>query len=184
MRAYPNAPQRLADGRAAQLDLVIIRESTEGLFYSAAVHDRAVVEGAAYTPDAISDIMRITRHTTQRLHEFAFAYTARRKARGHAGRLTCVDKANVFRSQAFFRQIFDDVKAGHPDIEVGYSYVDAMALDMVRRPWDYDVMVMENMFGDILSDLAGGLVGGMGIAACGEIGDHNADPWAGWNNPL
>lgn len=173
VRAYPNAPQRLADGRAAQLDLVIIRESTEGLFYSAAVHDRAVVEGAADTPDAISDIMRITRHTTQRLHEFAFAYTARRKARGHAGRLTCVDKANVFRSQAFFRQIFDDVKAGHPDIEAGYSYVDAMALDMVRRPWDYDVMVMENMFGDILSDLAGGLVGGMGMAACGEIGDHN-----------
>ena len=173
MRAYPNAPQRLADGRAAQLDLVIIRESTEGLFYSAAVHDRAVVEGAADTPDAISDIMRITRHTTQRLHKFAFAYKARRKARGHAGRLTCVDKANVFRSQAFFRQIFDDVKAGHPDIEAGYSYVDAMALDMVRRPWDYDVMVMENMFGDILSDLAGGLVGGMGMAACGEIGDHN-----------
>ena len=173
MRAYPNAPQRLADGRAAQLNLAIIRESTEGLFYSAAVHDRAVVEGAADTPDAISDIMRITRHTTQRLHEFAFAYTARRKARGHAGRLTCVDKANVFRSQAFFRQIFDDVKAGHPDIEAGYSYVDAMALDMVRRPWDYDVMVMENMFGDILSDLAGGLVGGMGMAACGEIGDHN-----------
>ena len=48
-----------------------------------------------------------------------------------------------------------------------------MALDMVRRHWDYDVMVMENMFGDILSDLAGGLVGGMGMAACGEIGDHN-----------
>ena len=50
------------------------------------------------------------------------------------------------------------MKAAHPDIVTSYSYVDAMALDMVRRPWDFDVMVMENMFGDILSDLAGGLV--------------------------
>ena len=63
--------------------------------------------------------------------------------------------------------------AHHPDIETGYSYVDAMALDMVRQPWNFDVMVMENMFGDILSDLAGGLVGGMGMAACAEIGDEN-----------
>ena len=63
------------------------------------------------------------------------------------------------------------MKAAHPDIVTSYSYVDAMALDMVRRPWDFDVMVMENMFGDILSDLAGGLVGGMGMAACAEIGD-------------
>ncbi len=171
VRAYSHAPQRLADPRAAQLDLVIIRESTEGLFYSAAVHDRAVVEGDDNAPDAVSDIMRITRHTTRRLHEFAFTYAARRRARGFAGALTCVDKANVFASQAFFRSIFDDVKAAHPNIVTSYSYVDAMALDMVRRPWDFDVMVMENMFGDILSDLAGGLVGGMGMAACAEIGD-------------
>lgn len=121
MRDYPNAPQRLADGRAAQLDLVIIRKSTEGLFCSAAVHDRAAIEGTADTPDAISDIMCITRHTTHRLHEFTFAYKMRHKARGHAGRLTCVNKANVFRSQVFFRQIFDDVKAGHPEIEACYS---------------------------------------------------------------
>ena len=54
-----------------------------------------------------------------------------------------------------------------------YNYVDAQALNLIRNPWDYDVMVMENMFGDILSDLAGGLVGGMGMAACGEIGDDH-----------
>ena len=63
--------------------------------------------------------------------------------------------------------------AHHPDIETSYSYVDAMALDMVSQPWNFDVMVMENIFGDILSDLAGGLVGGMGMAACAEIGDEN-----------
>ena len=174
VRAYPNAPQRLADPRAANLDLVIIRESTEGLFYSAAVHDRSPVEGDPKAPTAISDIMRISATTTRKLHDFAFRLAARRRQRGRPGKLTCVDKANVFRSQAFFRSIFDEVAATHPDIETGHSYVDAMALDMVRQPWEYDVMVMENMFGDILSDLAGGLVGGMGMAACGEIGDNNA----------
>ena len=174
VRAYPNAPQRLADPRAGSLDLVIIRESTEGLFYTAAVHDRSPVEGDPAAPDAVSDIMRITASTTRKLHDFAFRLAARRRERGRPGHLTCVDKANVFKSQAFFRTLFDEVATRHPQVETSYSYVDAMALDMVRRPWDFDVMVMENMFGDILSDLAGGLVGGMGMAACGEIGDDNA----------
>ena len=172
VRAYPNAPQRLADPRAADLDLVIIRESTEGLFYTAAVHNRSVVEGDTAAPHAVSDIMRISAATTRKLHEFAFNMTRRRRDRGKAGKLTCVDKANVFKSQAFFRALFDEVAQQHQDIETSYNYVDAMALDMVRQPWEFDVMVMENMFGDILSDLAGGLVGGMGMAACGEIGDE------------
>ena len=172
VRAYPNAPQRLADPRAAGLDLVIIRESTEGLFYTAAVHNRSIVEGEVTAPDAVSDIMRITASTTRKLHEFAFNMTRRRRDRGRVGKLTCVDKANVFKSQAFFRTLFDEVAQKHQDIDTSYNYVDAMALDMVRQPWEFDVMVMENMFGDILSDLAGGLVGGMGMAACGEIGDE------------
>ncbi|WP_380056843.1 isocitrate/isopropylmalate dehydrogenase family protein [Falsihalocynthiibacter sp. SS001] len=167
IKAYPNAPQRLADPRAAGIDMVILRESTEGLFYSAAVHKRAEV----IPNQEVRDIMRITRSTTEKLHEFGFQLAERRRARGKAGKLTCVDKANVFTSQAFFRQIFDEIKANHPDTEVSYNYVDAMALDLVRQPWEFDVMVMENMFGDILSDLAGGLVGGMGMAACGEIGE-------------
>jgi 3-isopropylmalate dehydrogenase len=174
VRAYPNAPQRLADPRAGSLDLVIVRESTEGLFYTAAVHDRSPIEGDPAAPDAVSDVMRISASTTRKLHDFAFRLATRRRDRGHPGHLTCVDKANVFKSQAFFRTLFDEVAAHHPQVATGYSYVDAMALEMVRRPWDYDVMVMENMFGDILSDLAGGLVGGMGMAACGEIGDNNA----------
>jgi 3-isopropylmalate dehydrogenase len=174
VRAYPNAPQRLADPRAGNLDLVIIRESTEGLFYSAAVHDRSPIEGDPTAPTAVSDIMRISAETTRKLHDFAFRLAARRQQQGRRGLLTCVDKANVFKSQAFFRSIFDEAAQDRPDIETSYNYVDAMALDMVRQPWNFDVMVMENMFGDILSDLAGGLVGGMGMAACGEIGDANA----------
>ncbi|MCB1458076.1 MAG: isocitrate/isopropylmalate dehydrogenase family protein [Nitratireductor sp.] len=169
VRAYPNAPQRLADPRAANIDLVILRESTEGLFYSAAVHGRSVVNGDT----EVRDTLRITRTVTEKLHDFAFRLARKRKARGKPGKVTCVDKANVFTSMAFFRKIFDERAVAFPDIERSYSYVDAQALDLVRKPWEADILVMENMFGDILSDLAGGLVGGMGMAACAEIGDHH-----------
>lgn len=167
VKAYPNAPQRLADPRAAAIDMIILRESTEGLFYSAAVHKRTEVIGDAEA----RDILRITRATTEKLMHFGFKLAQKRRARGKPGRLTCVDKANVFASMAFFRKIYDDIAAEYPEVETGYNYVDAQALNLIRNPWDYDVMVMENMFGDILSDLAGGLVGGMGMAACAEIGD-------------
>ena len=169
VKAYPNAPQRLGDPRAAQIDLVILRESTEGLFYSAAVHNRSPVQ----TDDEVQDVLRITRPTTEKLHDYAFQLAQKRRSRGLKGEVTCVDKANVFASMAFFRKIFDERKAAYPDVPTSYAYVDAMALGLVRNPWDCDVLVMENMFGDILSDLAGGLVGGMGMAACAEIGDEN-----------
>ena len=83
-----------------------------------------------------------------------------------------MDKANVFTAMAFFRQIFDEVSLRYPNVSKSYRYVDATALDLVRHPWTADVLVTENIFGDILSDLAGGLVGGMGMAACGEIGEQ------------
>ena len=170
VKAYPNTPRRLADPRAAGIDLVILRESTEGLFYSAAAHGRSRIVG----DDEVRDVLRITRRTTEKLHRFGFRLAERRKARGRPGRLTCVDKANVFASMAFFRKIFDEVARDFPDVEATCSYVDAQALGLVRNPWDCDVLVMENMFGDILSDLAGGLVGGMGMAPCAEIGDEHA----------
>ena len=168
VKAYPNAPQRLSDPRAAGIDMIILRESTEGLFYSAAVHGRSDIRG----DDEVRDTLRITRTTTEKLMHFGFRLAEKRKARGKSGQLTCVDKANVFPSMAFFRKIYDEIAPSYGDIETGYNYVDAMALNLIRNPWDYDVMVMENMFGDILSDLAGGLVGGMGMAACAEIGDE------------
>ena len=170
VRAYANTPRRLSDPRSANIDLIVLRESTEGLFYSAAVHGRAEVIGDS----EVRDIMRITRPTTEKLHDFAFRLARKRRSRGKPGHVTCVDKANVFESQAFFRKIFDERGEGFTDVARGYNYVDAQALDLIRRPWDFDVLVMENMFGDILSDLAGGLVGGMGMAACAEIGDDHA----------
>lgn len=170
IRAYPNAPVLLKDPRAAAIDFIVLRESTEGLFYSAAAHDRNPV----CNDDEVQDIMRITRPVTEKLHDFAFRLARRRKARGGRGKVTCVDKANVFRSMAFFRRIFDERGDAFPDIERGYNHVDAQALELIRKPWEFDVLVTENIFGDILSDLGGGLVGGMGLASCAEIGDEHA----------
>lgn len=170
VRAYPNAPQKLADPRASSIDLIILRESTEGLFYSAAVHGRSQIIGDT----EVRDTMRITRSVSERLFRFGFRLAEKRKTRGGKGLLTCVDKANVFASMAFFRKVFDQVRPEFPGVDVGYNYVDAQALDLIRQPWEFDVLVTENMFGDILSDLAGGLVGGMGMASCAEIGDNHA----------
>ena len=169
VKAYPNITNRLSNNLASKIDLVILRESTEGLFYSAAVHNRCPVDN----DNEVQDIMRITRKTTEKLHDFAFKLARQRKSKGKIGKVTCVDKANVFRSQAFFRKIFDERKVNFHDINSDHCYVDAMALNLIRNPWEYDILVMENMFGDILSDLGGGLVGGMGMASCAEIGDNH-----------
>ena len=123
--------------------------------------------------DEAQETLRLTRPITERLCDFAFTVAERRKAQGKKGEVTCVDKANVFQAFAFFRSIFDERAARFPAIATRYNYVDAQALDLVKKPWDFDVLVMENMFGDILSDLAGGLVGGMGMAASAEIGDKH-----------
>jgi 3-isopropylmalate dehydrogenase len=88
--------------------------------------------------------------------------------------VTCVDKANVFRSMAFFRKIFDERAGKFPKLRAAHHYIDATALDLVRRPWDFDVLVTENMFGDILSDLGAALIGGMGFAPSADIGDDHA----------
>src|SRR6195256_1463966 len=109
-----------------------------------------------------------------RLFEFSFRLAERRKARGRPGALTCVDKANVFKAFAFFREMFDEAAARHPDVKADRLYVDACSALLVKRPWDFDVMVMENMFGDILSDMTAGLIGGMGMAPSADIGDRHA----------
>ena len=168
VRAYSDLTHRLSDPRAAGIDLVILRENTEGLFYTASTSGRQQVANDY----EVRETLRITRSNTEKLHRFAFRLARKRKALGRTGRLTCVDKANVFRSMAFFRRIFDEIAPEFPDVEISYNHVDAQALDMVRRPWEFGVLVMENMFGDILSDLGGGLVGGMGMAPCAEIGDR------------
>jgi len=165
-RAIPGVPLPLADPRARSIDLVLVRESTEGLFAS---RGRGVVEDDREARDT----MVITRAGSERVHEFAFRLAERRRARGRPGSVTCVDKANVFVSMAFFRRIFDEVATRHPGIVARHHYVDATALDLVRKPWSFDVLVTENMFGDILSDQCAGLVGGMGMAPSADVGDRH-----------
>src|SRR6185312_2923618 len=111
---------------------------------------------------------------SERLFDFSFRLAQRRKAQGKRGIVTCVDKANVFKAFAFFRKIFDETAARYPEVSTERIYVDACAAMLVKRPWDFDVMPTENMFGDILSDLTAGLVGGMGMAPSADIGDRHA----------
>ncbi|MDE2757453.1 MAG: isocitrate/isopropylmalate family dehydrogenase, partial [Acidobacteriota bacterium] len=89
-------------------------------------------------------------------------------------RLTLVDKANILPSMAYFRGIFQEISGEFPEVETETLYVDAASLHLIERPADFDVLVTENMFGDILSDLAAGLVGGMGMAPSADVGDDFA----------
>jgi 3-isopropylmalate dehydrogenase len=75
---------------------------------------------------------------------------------------------------AFFRRIFDEIAEEYPDVRTSHAYVDAASLYLLQRPQTFDVIVTENMFGDILSDLAAGLVGGMGMAPSADVGEHHA----------
>lgn len=167
VRLVPGLDLPLASEKAKDIDLVLIRESTEGLFAS---HGKGSVEN-----DAIAkDTMVITRSVSERLFDFAFKLASHRKENGSEGKVTCVDKANVFQSFAFFRKVFDEQSKLAPSIIADHSYVDAMALNLVRHPWHFDVLVTENMFGDILSDLGAALMGGMGMAPSADIGDDHA----------
>lgn len=165
-RLVPGVPSPIVGAHEHGIDFVLVRESTEGLFASMG---KGVVTG-----DEARETLVITRKTSERLFDFSLKLAERRKARGGKGLCTCVDKANAFKAYAFFREIFDERAKQFPGVKTDHVYVDACAAMMVRKPWDFDVMVMENMFGDILSDLAAGLIGGLGMAPSADIGDTHA----------
>jgi 3-isopropylmalate dehydrogenase len=165
-RLIPGVPSPIVGAQEHGIDFVLIRESTEGLFASMG---KGVV-----TEDEARETLVVTRKTTERLFDFSLRLAQRRKSRGHPGRLTLVDKANVFKAFNWQRDIFAERKTKFADVKTDLLYVDAFAAMLVRRPWDFDVMVMENMFGDILSDLAAGLIGGLGMAPSADIGDTHA----------
>ena len=159
------SPLKIPEGRA--IDFLLIRESTEGLFWSLGRGEVSETEAR--------ETLVITRDVSQKLFAYAFRLAERRRAAGRGrGEVTCVDKANVFRAFAFFRKVFEEEAAKHPDLSASCAYVDATALWMVQKPWDFDVLVTENMFGDILSDLGAGLMGGLGVAPSADIGEHHA----------
>ncbi|QTN36785.1 isocitrate/isopropylmalate dehydrogenase family protein [Cognatishimia activa] len=165
VREGQRGPLSLPKGK--EIDFVLIRESTEGLFYSQGCGE--------ITNDEARETLLITRDISEKLFKFAFELAGNRKKAGRGpGRVTCVDKANVFRAFAFFRELFDQEALRNPDLVADHAYVDATALWMVQKPWDFDVLVTENMFGDILSDLGAGLMGGLGLAPSADIGLEHA----------
>ena len=168
-------PIRLLPGVAAatraepgSIDYVIIRENTEGLYLSRGAGVRNY--------HAAVDQMLITRAGTERIARFAFEKARQRSGAPRDGvrRVTCVDKSNVLRSFALFREVFDEVAAEYPDIEADHIYADAAAHALVVEPDRFDVLVMENFLGDILSDLGAGTVGGLGMCPSGNIGTDAA----------
>lgn len=151
------------------IDYVIIRENTEGLYASRG-------GGVLLRDEVATDTIVMTRKGVERIARFAFELSQSRNGAPKDGkkRLTVCDKANILRSYAFFRNVCNDVGRDFPDVEMDYAYVDAITVHMVKRPDFYDVIVAENMFGDIISDLGAATVGGMGIAPSAEIGDDHA----------
>lgn len=169
-------PVKLYDGVTSALrdvskgiDYVIVRENIEGLYASR-------TGGCNVRGEVATDTIIMTRTGIQKVSNYAFKLSQRRKGRPIDGKsmVTCVDKANVLSSYAYFRSVFDETAAAYPEIERDYAYVDAMTLYQVLNPHNYDVVVAENMFGDIISDLSSATVGGLGMAPSGDIGDNHA----------
>lgn len=162
VRLYHTNDSPLKNFHAGDLDLLLVRENTEGLF-STRHHGHSV------NADRVCDLMTITRRGTERIARAAF-----REARKRRGHVTLVDKANVMPSMVFFRQVFNDVAKEFPDVQADHVYVDAASLFLIKDPRRFDVLLTENLFGDILSDLIAALVGGMGMAPSADIGDECA----------
>jgi 3-isopropylmalate dehydrogenase len=160
VRSFPNVRTPLL--ATDPIDYVIVRENVEGLLASKVtlINDAVAV-----------DNLVITRAGTSRVCEFA-CQLAERRNRGR--KVTCVDKSNAVAAYAFFRKVFQDVAKLHPSLTAECVYVDAMSAYQVLNPTRFDVVVTENMFGDILSDLGPATVGGLGLAASGDIGDDHA----------
>ena len=145
------------------VDLVIVRENTEGL-YAGIEHD--VIPG-----EAAESIRIITRRGSARIVRFAFEYA---RANGRR-KVTAVHKANILKATCgLFLKVAREIAEEYPDVAFDDRIVDNMCMQLVQRPHEYDVLVMPNLFGDIVSDLCSGLVGGLGVAPGANFGTEIA----------
>lgn len=164
------------------VDLVMIRENTEGLYHSllrrmeqkatGGKDERIVIdEFPGIEGEVAWDPRPISRKGSERVIKFAFDYARHRERKlGIPQTVTCVDKSNVTRGCRLFRKIFDEISEANPDLETNRAYIDAFTMWLVRNPEELDVVVLPNMFGDIATDLASVLQGGMGMAASANLG--------------
>jgi isocitrate dehydrogenase (NAD+) len=157
VRALPNVPSRYPE-----LDLVVVRENTEDL-YSGIEH--------VVVPGVVESIKIITEKASTRIARFAFDY-ARRENRK---KVTAVHKANIMKlSDGLFLECFRNVAKHYPEIEADDKIVDNACMQLVMRPEQFDIMLLENLYGDIVSDLCAGLIGGLGLVPGANIGELGA----------
>jgi 3-isopropylmalate dehydrogenase len=161
-------PGPLASVKPGEVDLVVVREGTEGLYAGAggSLHRDTPAEVA--TEESLN-----TRHGVERVIRDAFARAQRRERR----KVTLVHKTNVLtHAGSLWARTFEAVAAEHPDVTTEYQHVDAAAMFLVTQPQRYDVVVTDNLFGDILTDIAAAVTGGIGLAASGCINPEGAYP--------
>ncbi len=147
------------------VDLLIVRELTGGLYFGKPSEQRATPAGRE-----VVDTLTYTEHEIRRVVQLGFEL-----ARGRRKKLTSVDKANVLESSRLWRTIVEEVKPDYPDVELEHRLVDACAMSLVTRPAQFDVLVMENLFGDILSDEASVLAGSLGMLPSASLGERRTE---------
>jgi 3-isopropylmalate dehydrogenase len=152
----------------AGLDILIIRELTGDIYFGQPRGRRQAIDGAFPGSPEAFDTMRYSRPEIERIAHVAF-----QAARKRSKRLTSVDKANVLETSQFWRDIVTEVHAAYPDVELDHMYVDNAAMQLVREPKRFDVVVTGNMFGDILSDEASMLTGSIGMLPSASLDAQN-----------
>lgn len=140
-------------------DLVFLRELTGGIYFGE--------RGRKDNGDTAFDTCTYTRNEVVRIARKGFEM-----ARKRSGRLCCVDKANVLESSRLWRETVQELEKEYPDVEVSYEFVDAVAMRLVQWPKEYDVLITENLFGDILTDEASVISGSMGLMPSASLGEH------------
>jgi isocitrate dehydrogenase (NAD+) len=157
VRALPNVPCRYPE-----LDLIVVRENTESL-YSGIEH--------VVVPGVVESLKIITEKASTRIARFAFEYA---RAEGRR-KVTAVHKANIMKlSDGLFLDCFRKVSESYPEIEANDKIIDNACMQLVMRPEQFDIMLLENLYGDIVSDLCAGLVGGLGLVPGANIGELGA----------
>jgi 3-isopropylmalate dehydrogenase len=167
-RLWPGTSSPLAAVKPGEIDLVVVREGTEGLYAGAGggLHKGTPAEIA--TEESLN-----TRHGVERVIRDAFERAAHRERR----KVTLVHKTNVLtHAGSLWARTFADVAAQYPGIGTEYQHVDAAAMYLVTQPQRYDVIVTDNLFGDILTDIAAAVTGGIGLAASGSINPERRYP--------
>jgi 3-isopropylmalate dehydrogenase len=157
----------------AGLDILIIRELTGDIYFGQPRGRRVATDGHFPGAEEAFDTMRYSKPEIERIAHVAFQAARKRKAAGKEGRVTSVDKANVLETFQFWKDVVTEVGKEYPDIALDHMYVDNAAMQLVKEPKRFDVVVTGNMFGDILSDEASMLTGSIGMLPSASLNSKN-----------